>query len=503
MNKIYFTLITALILLTACDVKKPTLPSWFMDLSIPVINEKFYVSDLIDSVNIVTDENEVLTVTANGEADTNEFGTLPFTPSVQVAGFPILGSSFDLTIPFEDQEGKVGVAYAEIVEGNFQSCFRDLHPDVQQISLTFSDFYLPNNQNLVLTSNGSGNWVTTNLAGLHIGVANSNQVINQLHLSFQVIPSMPEGVQVATFDFQAKEPISLGEFRGTLNNYPIGLEDSGSLVNIDYPYGLDQAINLESAYLQITLTNYLGFGSVFSGQLLATNSSGETSLIDIVDEEGNNYQIEPATEEEDPRTMEIQFGHNVSQLLQIMPTTINIINGQFLINSGTNIGNLRPTDSIHIFYTVSAPLTFTLHEHEITIAEEQEFNIPEENRERIQKNAISASLKLEIQNKLPIGASAKLFFSNTPDIDTQNPATYDIMKEAAINSADQVSGFQNVDLTLNKEELNIFTAEQVYMRFAFSFNETETPVTIHTSTSDYIHIKGMVTARVFIEKEED
>ena len=501
MNKIYFTLITALILLTACDVKKPTLPSWFMDLSIPVINEKFYVSDLIDSVNIVTDENEVLTVTANGEADTNEFGTLPFTPSVQVSGFPILGSSFDLTIPFEDQEGKVGVAYAEIVEGNFQSCFRDLHPDVQQISLTFSDFYLPNNQNLVLTSNGSGNWVTTNLAGLHIGVANSNQVINQLHLSFQVIPSMPEGVQVATFDFQAKEPISLGEFRGTLNNYPIGLEDSGSLVNIDYPYGLDQAINLESAYLQITLTNYLGFGSVFSGQLLATNSSGETSLIDIVDEYGNNYQIEPATEE-GPRIMEIQFGHNVSQLLQIMPTTINIINGQFLINSGTNIGNLRPTDSIHIFYTVSAPLTFTLHEHEITIAEEQEFSIPEENRERIRKNLVNASLNLELKNKLPIGASAKLFFSTTPSIDTNNPSTYNFMKEAAIYSANLQPDFQNVNLTLNKDELNVFTSEQVFMRFAFSFEETGTPVTIHASTTDYIHIKGMMSARVLIEKED-
>jgi len=501
-KKCYLLPIITLILLSACEVEKPTLPSWTVDLNIPLINDMFYVSDLVDSVNIVTDESEVLTFVSNGEANTNQFGTLSYTPMVDEGEIPILGSGINLTVPFEDSAGKVGVAYAEIVEGYFHSRFSDLHPDVQQISLTFSDFYLPNNQNLVLTSNGSGNWVTTNLAGLHIGVANSNQVINQLHLSFQVIPSMPEGVQVATFDFQAKEPISLGEFRGTLNNYPIGLEDSGSLVNIDYPYGLDQAINLESAYLQITLTNYLGFGSVFSGQLLATNSSGETSLIDIVDEYGNNYQIEPATEE-GPRIMEIQFGHNVSQLLQIMPTTINIINGQFLINSGTNIGNLRPTDSIHIFYTVSAPLTFTLHEHEITIAEEQEFNIPEENRERIQKNAISASLKLEIQNKLPIGASAKLFFSNTPDIDTQNPATYDIMKEAAINSADQVSGFQNVDLTLNKEELNIFTAEQVYMRFAFSFNETETPVTIHTSTSDYIHIKGMVTARVFIEKEED
>jgi hypothetical protein len=500
MKKIYLMLIIALILLTACEIKKPTMPTWFMDLNIPIINERYYVSDLVDSVNIVMGENEVLTVTTSGEATTNEFGTLPFTPDVNVEGLPIWSTGLDLTIPFEDQNGKVGVAYAEIAEGIFKSRFNNLQSGVE-ITLTFYDLYLPNNQNLVLTSNNPGNWVTTNLEGLHLGVANSDQVINQIHLSFQITPSLPSGIQVATFDFQANETIQFGEFRGTLNNYPIGLEDSGSLVNIDYPYGLDQAINLEDAYLQITLHNYLGFGSTFSGKLKATNSSGQSRIIDILDEYGNTYQIEPATEE-GPRIIEIQLGQNMAQLLQIMPTTIQVINGHFLISSGTNIGSLRPTDTMLLFYTVRAPLTFTLHAHEITIAEEQEFNIPEENRERIQKNAISASLNLEIQNKLPIGASAKLFFSTTPSIDTNNPSTYNFMKEAAIYSANLQPDFQNVNLTLNKDELNVFTSEQVFMRFAFSFEETGTPVTIHASTMDYIHIKGMMSARVLIEKED-
>ena len=76
------------------------------------------------------------------------------------------------------------------------------------------------------------------------------------------------------------------------------------------------------------------------------------------------------------------------------------------------------------------------------------------------------------------------------------------MKEAAIYSANLQPDFQNVNLTLNKDELNVFTSEQVFMRFAFSFEETGTPVTIHASTMDYIHIKGMMSARVLIEKED-
>ncbi len=502
MKKCYLLPIITLILLSACEVKKPTMPSWTVDLNIPLINDMFYVSDLVDSVNVVTDEHEVLTFVSNGEANTNQFGNLSYSPMVDEEGIPILGSELNFTVPFEDSAGKVSVAYAEIAEGIFQSRFRNLNPDVQQISLTFYDLYGENNQNLVITANPDnfGNWITTDLEGLHWGEANATQVIDELHISLQVSPELPAGVQAAIFDFKAMDAIEFGEFRGTLQDYPIGLEDTGSIVNIEYPYNLNHAITLQNAMLQITLTNYIGFGSVFSGQLEAINDEGEIYILDILDENGNNFQIEPSSETE-PVTVDIPFQHNINELLQIMPTSIRIINGSFVINSGDNIGHLRPTDYMHLDYLINAPLIITLHNYDIVIKEEQEFNIPEDNRERIQKNAVSVALNLDIQNKLPIGAAAKLFFSNTPDIDTQNPASYAFMKIAEIKSVNEDAGFQNVDLTLNEDELNVFTAEQVYMRFAFSFNETGTPVTINASTADYIHLKGMVHATVLIEEE--
>ena len=502
MKKCYLLPIITLILLSACEVEKPTLPSWTVDLNIPLINEKFYVSDLVDSVNILTDESEVLTFVSNGEANTNQFGTLSYTPMVDEGEIPILGSGINLTVPFEDSAGKVGVAYAEIVEGYFHSRFSNLHPDVQQISLTFYDLHGEYNQNLVITANPAnfGNWITTNLAGLHWGETNAEQVIDELHISIQVSPALPAGMQAATFDFKATDTMKLGEFRGTLQDYPMNLEDTGSIVNIEYPYNLNHAITLHDAFLQITLTNYVGFGSVFSGQLEAINDEGEIYTLDILDENGHNFQIEPSPETE-PVTVDIPFQHNINELLQIMPTSIRIINGSFLINSGDNIGHLQPTDYMHLDYLISAPLRFTLHNYEIVIQEEQEFNIPEDNRERIQKNAVSVALNLDIQNTLPIGATAKLFFSNTPDIDTHNPESYDFVKIAEVKSVNEDAGYQNVDLTLNKDELNVFTAEQVYMRFAFSFNETGIPVTIYASTSDYIHLKGMLQATVLIEEE--
>ena len=156
---------------------------------------------------------------------------------------------------------------------------------------------------------------------------------------------------------------------------------------------------------------------------------------------------------------------------------------------------------MHLDYLINAPLIFTLHAHDIVINEEQEFTIPEENRERIQQNALSAALNMQIQNTLPIGASAKLFFSNTPNIDIYNPNTYNFMKQVTIHSFNQDPGFQNVKLELIKEELNVFTAEQVFMRLSFSFEETGSPVTIHASSGDYIHLKGMISAAILIEED--
>ncbi|HPH71168.1 MAG TPA: hypothetical protein PK928_01655 [Candidatus Cloacimonas sp.] len=501
MKKYYFILITALVFLGACEVKKPTMPSWSVKLNIPLINDFFYVSDLVDSVNIVLNEDNILTVTANGEATTNEFGNLPFNPNINLTGIPLIGSSYDFYIPFTDPTGTVEIAYAELAEGVFESRLRNVDPNVDQISLVFHDIYLPNsNQNLVISSDNFDNWVTTNLDGMHLGTPNTNEIITQLHISIQVNSTLPAGTQVATLDFRSDSMISLGEFRGGLHNYPVNLNDSDSSINIDYPHGLDQTLTLEEASLQLTLQNYIGFGAEFSGQLKATNAAGVSRIIDILDENGNNFQIQPALQD-GPVVMNFNLYDNITELLQLMPTTIQVIGGCFEIESDNNIGSVKPTDTMHLDYLINAPLIFTLHEHEIVINEEHEFSIPEDNRERIQKNALSASLNMQIQNMLPIGASAKLFLSNTPNIDIHNPGTYSFLKQVEIHSFNQNPGFQDVELELTKDELDLFASEQVYMRWSFSFEETGSPVTIHASSGDYIHLKGMISAEILIEED--
>jgi len=70
-----------------------------------------------------------------------------------------------------------------------------------------------------------------------------------------------------------------------------------------------------------------------------------------------------------------------------------------------------------------------------------------------------------------------------------------------IHSFNQNPGFQDVELELTKDELDLFASEQVYMRWSFSFEETGSPVTIHASSGDYIHLKGMLHATVLIEEE--
>ncbi len=52
-------IIAFLVLLTACEIKEPVMPKWDVDLHIPLINQQFYASDLVDNVNIVTDNNQI------------------------------------------------------------------------------------------------------------------------------------------------------------------------------------------------------------------------------------------------------------------------------------------------------------------------------------------------------------------------------------------------------------------------------------------------------------
>ncbi|MDY0150836.1 MAG: hypothetical protein RBS43_01030 [Candidatus Cloacimonas sp.] len=492
-------LIAFFILLGACEIKKPTLPDWDVNLALPLINQRFYASELVDSTNIVIDSTNVLTLQHIGENTTPQINNVPFSPGADIDSVPVPGTGFTGFMPFIDSNNQVEVAYAQFASGILKHRFLNVNSNVQELHLVLHNFYNASGDELTLTYNGETGWVNTSLAGCHMGTLNSQQIITEIPFSLEVVPVLPATTIAATFSFQANTLLEFSYFQGLLDNYSLSLNESNSTVEIDYPFGINEAVTLQQATLTLEIENRIGFSAEFSGKFRATNDQGETRTIDIVDENGDNYHTVPALSTSSPGISYLQFTTNISQLLQIMPTNIEIIDGMFTISTGQTIGSAQSTDIIKVNYRVSAPFNFILHAHEIVVKEESVINVSEDNQARIRNNALSAELELKIQNTLPIGAHATLYLSSSPNIDITNPATYDFIEHAAIYSSITNPGWQTLDFSLPKAEMDVFAHPEVYLRFSFSFEESGEPIVIHATTSDFIHIRGMMNASIRIE----
>lgn len=500
MKKLYLLMMAVMILLGACQIKNPAMPKWDVELDLPLINDRFYVSDLVDSSNIAIDSTNVLVITANGNAESDEFGPLPFTPGVNVENIPVPGIGHDLFLPFVDDDGEVEPAYAKIHAGLIRTRFTNVHSSVQELKLVFNNIFTSTGANFSITYNGEAGWVTTNLAGLHLGENNTNQIISELPITLVVSPALPEGTTAAQFSIQANSMLQFAEFRGRLHDFSMAMESGLGGIDISYPYGIDQAVALQEASLKVYLKNYIGFNAMFSGRIKAQNEAGETRYIDILDDNGNNY-FAPAASGAQPGEITLDFHNNVSYLLQIMPTHLEMVDGVLTINSGEVIGDVEMTDQLFCDYLINAPMTFIFHQHDIVIREEQVINIPEENRERIRKNAVWANLQLQVQNMLPIGARARLYISTIPTtVSDEGVIGFNgFMEQMNLQSSEVNPGWQNLNLSIDEEEMQILTAPTIYLRWVFSFEESNGPVTIYAGSADYIHVKGMMIAKLIVE----
>ncbi|MDD2231118.1 MAG: hypothetical protein PHY48_17155, partial [Candidatus Cloacimonetes bacterium] len=354
-------LIAILILLGGCDVKSPVLPKWDVDLAIPLINEKYYVSDLVDSVNILMDEDDVLYLTTTGDVSTPEFGLIPFTPppSSIVSNQAIyhVPNLPNVSMPFVDQSGKVQFSYAEIATGAFQTKFAATAAG-SSVLLHFDNIFHADGSNYEITAENSPNWVVWDLSGCHIGASGSDTIITELTISVTSNSTAPPGTKTGELSILANTPLQFQEFAGKLINTTMELQESLSSIVIEYPQGLNDAVTLESASIKMTLTSGIGFGADFSGQFYAYNDNGTTATVPIKDNQGNNFHIIPGA-----NTLDVS--ESISDLLSIMPTHIEVRNGIFNIDSGTEVGSVRAGDAINLEYVVKAPFTFTLHNNPI------------------------------------------------------------------------------------------------------------------------------------------
>lgn len=502
MKLYYLLLVAVLLLLGACDIKEPMLPSWDVDLSLPLINERFYTSDLVDSTEIIIDSLNVLNVISSGEDTTPEFDDIPYNPDAEVNNIIVNGEGETGFIPFIDNLGQVEIAYAEFAQGLMRSRFTNVHPEVQELKLILHNMYTANGEELTITYDGNNNWVSIPLEQAHFGVRDSGILLSEIPFTIIVTPALLDVAEAARFSFEANTPMELSYLQGRLTDFVLELDESTTDIDIEYPYGLEQAISLQQATLKLDISNQIGFSAEFSGKLRATNEAGDIRILEIVDQDGNNYHVNPALSPTSPGLTYLEFTNNVSYLLQIMPTHIEVVDGSFTISTDAGIGSAYSTDVVTINYRVNAPFNFILHEHEIVIKEEEKLSISEDNRQLIRDNALGAELRLQVLNTLPVGAWANAYFSDSPDVDITNPDTYDFIKHATIHSSEINPDWQILEFSLSKEQLDVFTQPDLYIRWSFSFEETGHPVTIYATTGDYIHIKGMMIANILVEEAE-
>lgn len=275
----------------ACNIHKPSLPVWDVDLAIPLVNEKYYVSDLVDSVNIIIGDNDVLYLTGSGEVDTPEIGAVSISPSINESDIPIpSGANQSIELPFLDTMDNAMLSYGELSSGSMRFRFNRIVAQTQLIQISFVDITDPAGQPFVIEYGGDAAWQTVNLTGYHFGDINSIQNLSTLDANVQANSSLPDGTPLGTMDIQMDEELRFGLFQGTLNHFEIGINSSSASIEIDYPNDVDEAITLHDAQLQIDVINQMGFNCEFEGTFEARRGD-ELRSIPIVDENGDNYRI--------------------------------------------------------------------------------------------------------------------------------------------------------------------------------------------------------------------
>lgn len=499
--KYYITLIFGILfLLSACQIEKPSLPVWDVDLQIPLINEKYFVSDLADSLNIAIGEDDLLYLTASGELDTPPLGQITLDPNINISNIPVLsGLQVTDSVDFLDLGGIAELSYGEVASGAIRVMIADVHPEAEDwvITLTLEDITTSSGTPLQLSYSQATPWQTVDLSGYQFGVLNSGEILENLRVSFSASSGLPDGAILADLSIDISNPIHFSLFQGILNNYEIPAQGPASSIDIEYPNNVNQALTLHDALIRIQVFNESGFSCEFVGSFKGISEDTEV-IIPIVDLNGENFQIAPVTE---ANSTTLEFSNQITELMQIMPETIEIIDAKFIISTGSGIGSIRETDTISALYTAYVPFRFTLHDNAISIKSPVKINISAENRERIRENVREASLDLDFLNTIPIGATAYAYFDVQEDIDPENPDTYSFVKQLSIGSSQVYQEWQEPEpLSLNRAELDLFASEVVYLKWVFHFDASAGPVEIYAGIDDYIWIKGEIMATLRVEE---
>jgi hypothetical protein len=498
----FITGLFLLFLFAGCDIHSPEMPTWDINIDFPLMNQYLYVSDLVDTVHFFQDGNEVY-FSSQGDINSFVLTNLPMQPAANINIPLYAGYSAQGTMPLStiSTDNHVTVAYGRIESGLLTITCNNLAPGFISADVTFEEFHTPNGQSLQIHISQSNPTFNLNLAGLTIGSADSQTIVSEIHYTVINNSSLPNNTPMGEINLLLNQSMNFDTFHGYMTNYTLNVLNETTNINIDYPGGIENAMQIDNVTLQLDLDNEIGFACEFHGRLYAYNeNTGISSSIELLDSEGNPFVLQAAVSEtvSSHSTFILNNENGLNQLTNIIPTSFAVQDAYFIIrnNPGT-FGFASIGQKVTGRYTERVPFTFTLNDAEIIPSRVDSLEISDENRTQIRDNVNEAELSMKVWNQIPIGADFEIDFNTNSDV-FQNPL---LIRTAVINAGGYDSPFQFISFNLTHDELLIFDTPKLYYKIKIHIHPSENPVEIHASSADYIHIIGRINMNARVEEE--
>ncbi|HNX01268.1 MAG TPA: hypothetical protein PLE74_02480 [Candidatus Cloacimonadota bacterium] len=494
-----------LVLLIGCSFKNPEMPTWDVTVDLPLLNDYWYVSDLVDSVHFFQNGNEMY-FSSNGNINSFHLNDLNLHTNSNIfvpleSGMPTYNGSIPLNTVNPDEDS-IKVAYGLIQSGSLKIVKSSVTQNFGSADIIFNELSNQNGNLHVHITDSSPNTIYIDLSGLSLGSEENTSTIDLMHFSVAANSTLPTGTLMCNVNMILDQDISFVEFHGTIERrFLLDIINDTSDINIDYPLGIENAVQIHNASLQLDLMNEIGFDCEFFGTLYAFNdSTGQSAAIDIRDAEGNPFVIRAAHSETEPtlNTFILDNNNGLNELTNIIPTRFYVRNSYFkLMTSNAALGFAKVGEKVTGSYIEKVPFNFTLNESWITPTRLDSLEINSDNRDKIRKNLNDASLIMKIKNQLPVGMEAQIYFSSNPDV-LHHPQ---LMRSANVLSGGYDSAFQEIPLALSHDDLLVFDVPKIYYKIKVNIHATNGPVSITASSSDYIEFIGRIKMNVKVEED--
>lgn len=319
-------------------------------------------------------------------------------------------------------EDSIVVTEAVIQSGTIHLDLGGIFPLNGLLSFRFPDFVDPEGHSLdgqlYLTRNGS-NQIDVDLSGYRLvpEAAPMTQQKVRFDWSFDSEGSGSQIILVKSTDFVHADlsvsELKFSEISGTIAGQTIEIEQQS--FKFDIPAELDSVV-LETGRLELTINNAINFPA--ETDIVVEGDDGSGSPLDIEIRE----TIHPASASGVPTTTTLVLDTNnqqVAAFLNALPKLIRVF-GSVVVGDEQWHGRITADDFVDGKVRFTAPLALSLPAQSLNENLDQ-IDIDEDVRKEIRERVISGQLVAEIENHLPVGATAELYFGNVDSLVFEQP----------------------------------------------------------------------------------